>query len=632
MRQRGRLYILLLACWTLGCPSAQAQTHNDEGASLAVTVRGHESSVPIARFTEVLEDPTGALKFDSVRATQSGWKPVQKDALAFGYSKSVWWARVRIVNSTGKTIQAIIDLANPRQDYVHWYVLRDGGRFLEEDSTGDRLPFAQRPISTRTFALPLSLAAHEELELLIRLQSFDGVFEVMPLTVWNRSKFFSATVFEDQLLAIYHGGIAALALYNLLLFFALRERVFGLYVSYLVCFAFWSLTFRGFSFQYLWPQSPALNNDILPIAAAFTFASLGMFALAYLRIRELTPTWLWRLNQVMVAANVLAAALALAGRYAIASSVVLVTSLALSAVVMATAIWLWERGSRPARFYVIAFAVVTAGTVASILQTVSILPTNWFGTWGVEIGSAIQALLLAFGLADSMNELKAQKLAAERQAREAQEALNVQLAQQVNERTEALELANRRLHELAITDELTGAFNRRHFSAFCGAALAHRDRDEPLAFCIFDIDHFKAYNERYDMQAGNAALRAIAKAVRNELRRSGDVLFRLGGEEFGILFTAKSSDAARRFIERIRSAVRLLKISNETHSSGILTASFGVGWWDKDVADRLSPDQMYATADNMLYEAKEAGRDRVTLDAHFATGEHRTFAAQEGTS
>jgi len=140
--------------------------------------------------------------------------------------------------------------------------------------------------------------------------------------------------------------------------------------------------------------------------------------------------------------------------------------------------------------------VVSVGALSYVFQILAVLPTNWFTTWGIQIGSAFELLLLALGLADSMNTLRAQKITAERQAREAQEALNASLAQQVNERTEALELANRRLHDLAITDELTGAFNRRHFSAFCGAALTHRDRNEALAFCIFDIDCFESYNDR----------------------------------------------------------------------------------------------------------------------------------------
>jgi diguanylate cyclase (GGDEF)-like protein len=180
-----------------------------------------------------------------------------------------------------------------------------------------------------------------------------------------------------------------------------------------------------------------------------------------------------------------------------------------------------------------------------------------------------------------------------------------------------LELANRRLHELAITDELTGAFNRKHFSAFCSAALAHRDRDEPLAFCMFDIDLFKSYNERYGMPAGNAVLRAVAHCIRGELRRSGDVLFRLGGEEFGVLFTASTADTSRQFIERLRVAVRSLKIEHLDNPSGVITASFGVGWWDKGVTYRLTSDQMYAVADNMLYEAKESGRDRVAIQPHY---------------
>ncbi len=608
---------LLVACLTVISVNAQPRP---DGPTSVLKVRGSENGVAVTSYAEILEDPEGNLDLDQVRTRQPGWRHGPADALTFGFSNSVWWVRLRIENTAEKRLPLIVDLGNTRQDYIHWYVLRLGGEFKTEGTTGDRLPYSQRAIPVRDFAVPLSLDPHEQAELILRLQSYDGLFEAMPLRISHQDRFLAGAAAENQLLALYHGGLVALALYNLLLFLALRERTFGLYVLHLLCFSAWSLTFRGFSHQYFWPQSPDFNNDILTVVAAFTFATLGMFAIAYLRMRELAPRWVWRLNQTLIVLNVLATVPAFMGYFAAGAAVGQILGVAISASTMATAIWLLKQGSRQAGFFAVAFAVVAVCAIAYVLQIFSILPTNWFTTWGIHVGSTIEALLLALGLADSMNELKAQKIDAERKAREAQEALNAQLAQQVNERTEALELANRRLHDLAITDELTGAFNRRHFSAFCSAALAHRDRDEPLAFCMFDVDHFKAYNERYGMPAGNAALRTIAHCIRGELRRSGDVLFRLGGEEFGVLFTAKNADSAKQFIERLRMAIHNLKIEHQDSPSSIITASFGVGWWDKGVTYRLTSDQMYAVADNMLYEAKENGRDCVCLQPHYEAG------------
>jgi len=608
---------LCLVCWLLATPVGAIET------SPPLEVRGGESGVAISQYVQVLEDPGRQLDFSAVRTRTTGWQPGPRDALVFGYSNSAWWARWSLRNVAQQPQSLIIDLGNPRQDYVEWFVLREGGRQLEHSRGGDRHPFRERAVITRNFVLPLSLATDEHLEIYVRLQSYDGLFEAMPLALYQRTAFLAADDRENLLFGLYHGELLALALYNLLLFVAVRERVFGVYVLYLSSFLLWSFTFRGYSFQYFWPNSPAFNNDILTVGAALCFAFIGLFGVVYLRMRESVPRWLSNLNLGLIVANFLVLIPALMGHYALGAELGHFAGLPMALVVLATAIWLLQRGSRQARFFVAAFTIVGIGASCYILQIVNVLPTNWFTTWGVQIGSAIEMMLLALGLADSMNTLKADKLRAERAAREAQQALNVRLEQQVNERTQALELANRRLHELAITDELTGAFNRRHFNAFCEDALSQHGRRDALAFCMFDLDYFKLFNDRYGHQAGDSALRRVAEVVQSQLRRSHDVLFRLGGEEFGVLFTAASPETAKQFVEGLRQAVVSTAIPHSGNPAGVMTASFGVGWWGAGVVYRMTPDQMYAEADAMLYDAKEAGRNCVALSVIYATGQHK---------
>lgn len=581
-----------------------------------VAIAQLQANVPLVPLAELLEDRNGSLSVANARAAQAWYRPDQA-ALAFGYSRSVFWLRWQLLNTGVAAQELVVDLGNARQDYVDWYVFRGSGTApVQVVKSGDRLPFAQRPLPARSFALPLRLEPGEPIELVVRLASHDGLFEAMPVRLMSADLFLAEEERQSLVVTLYHGGLLALALYNLLLFFATRERAFGLYVGYLLSLLLWNFTFQGYGFKHLWPESMAFNNNLLTVGAAWAFGLFGLFTVEYLKLREFAPRWLLRANQALAWINLAVVVPAAADCYALGAGIGQVAGVAMAAVSLSTGVWLLCRGLRQARFFMIAFSILGIGATAYILQVVGAVPPNALTTWGLQVGSGFEALVLALGLADTMNTLKADKIQAERLARQAQEASNQQLEAQVAERTMALEHANQKLHTLAATDALTGAFNRRHFNDVCATELAHRARIEPLAFCMFDLDHFKRYNDTYGHQAGDTALCAISAAMQAELKRAGEALFRLGGEEFGVLFSTPSDTLAEAFVEHLRQVVFALNIPHAGNPRGRMTASFGVGWWYDPGDGGPTPDAMYAAVDRALYAAKAAGRDCVRLAPH----------------
>ena len=158
----------------------------------------------------------------------------------------------------------------------------------------------------------------------------------------------------------------------------------------------------------------------------------------------------------------------------------------------------------------------------------------------------------------------------------------------------------------SLTDPLTGAGNRRGFETRLTQEwdrLARAAR--PLSLLMLDADRFKAYNDRHGHPAGDAALRRIASAVRGELRRS-DLLARWGGEEFAVLLPAADHEGAAAVAERICRSVEFA-----CRRIGGLTVSIGVATVHPCVGDR--PGGLMALADQALYRAKRAGRNRVAL-------------------
>jgi diguanylate cyclase (GGDEF)-like protein len=162
------------------------------------------------------------------------------------------------------------------------------------------------------------------------------------------------------------------------------------------------------------------------------------------------------------------------------------------------------------------------------------------------------------------------------------------------------------LQALATTDALTGLFNRRHFEIRLREELARWQRYRtPVSLLIFDVDGLKPINDQSGHEAGDAALRMVADALRATCRTT-DVIARLGGDEFAVLAPLTHAAEAIDLAERVRSVVR------EMHSQwGRVTVSVGVADSQQSVA--AHPEALLAAADQALYVAKAAGRDRSSL-------------------
>ncbi|MCZ7488503.1 GGDEF domain-containing protein [Rhizobium rhizogenes] len=162
------------------------------------------------------------------------------------------------------------------------------------------------------------------------------------------------------------------------------------------------------------------------------------------------------------------------------------------------------------------------------------------------------------------------------------------------------------LRTLSETDALTGVFNRRALERAVRAILSGEEQYQSLGVMIVDIDHFKSINDRYGHAMGDLALQKTAGLLRSALRKN-DILARYGGEEFVVVLQDVSHATATATADRLR---RLIEAQMIDEQSGLsLTASFGVVWQEARAIN--SWDELIAIADDRLYEAKRAGRNRV---------------------
>jgi diguanylate cyclase (GGDEF)-like protein len=161
----------------------------------------------------------------------------------------------------------------------------------------------------------------------------------------------------------------------------------------------------------------------------------------------------------------------------------------------------------------------------------------------------------------------------------------------------------RRLAQLTIVDPLTGAHNRRHLDTCLAAAIERRCRTgEPASLLLFDVDQFKTVNDRFGHAAGDRVLREIASLAARRLRQI-DALFRIGGDEFGVLLSNANLSTALRVAEDLRA----LAASAEFVDARRVSISMGVS----ELADRQAAGSWMSLADAALYRAKRLGGNRV---------------------
>ena len=170
------------------------------------------------------------------------------------------------------------------------------------------------------------------------------------------------------------------------------------------------------------------------------------------------------------------------------------------------------------------------------------------------------------------------------------------------------------LERLVALDGLTNIFNRRKFNEVIDMEWHRAIRDEnPLSLILIDVDHFKNYNDHYGHAMGDDCLRRVANALKTGIQRSSDFLARYGGEEFGIILPNTDIAGAGKVAEDIRRAVEALGIPHAcSQVAEYVTVSLGVATM-KPHKDILSPVVIIKEADNMLYKAKEEGRNRMRL-------------------
>ncbi|MFT3859411.1 MAG: 7TM diverse intracellular signaling domain-containing protein [Aquabacterium sp.] len=596
-------WIVLLSCLLGLLPAGLAR-------AAAVRLDAQTQTVPMGPHVTVLEDASGRMQLADVMraaASSSGWTTPHRDAPSFGYSRSAFWLRADLQHVQMRDATWLIGLRYPLLDYVDVYIVHADGR-IDAHASGDRRAFATRDIADRNFYFHTTLASHERAQLYVRIQS-QGSLQA-PLLITTPQAQAGVALTERLLFGVYAGAMLAMLCYNLMLAVSLRDRTYLHYVLYVALFGMTQCAVSGLAFEHLWPQAPHWGNLASVILMGLSGWSLVLFCRDFLDLRSHWPT-ADRLMSCLQWLFLLVVPASLVMPYAWPVKIATFTTLISPLLLLVMTVMLLRRGVQRARYFLAAFGVLMMGVVLMSLHLFGLVQGSLLTEYGLQIGSLLETILLSFALAHRLklaqdeNAHLQRRHAAELEARV--QARTLDLHETMRQLTEA----NERLQELTEQDALTGLKNRMFLSHHLGEIWRHAQRwGEPLAALMIDIDHFKRVNDEHGHLVGDEALRQIALVLQKIVQRPGDEAVRYGGEEFLVLLPNTHLAGAAHVAENIRRQVEALALSADGKAVP-LTVSVGVACVHATAEGQ--PQALINAADQLLYQAKQQGRNRCAL-------------------
>ncbi len=456
--------------------------------------------------------------------------------------------------------------------------------FAQRDSVVSSLPLATslpgfRGMHEAIFILPDGLTAGQPLYL--RVDPDGSGSEGLHIATSTLDVTLARGAEHARMIAITFGGLMAMALAGFLIWFVLTDRLLLLYATLFSLQAFYMAFLSGQAFE--WP----LLSKLLPVSsyswnvtAALSGAAACLFVRDIADLKRFLPRahvafgWLAGTFVVLAFAN-LAQLVGLGHIVAAIGNLVFLFAAVFTLVV---AFMAWRRSSRAAGWFLIAWGLLEAFTIATSIRLLVTDPegAEWLLYYGLPLSMVAAAVLVALGVADRLREQRRALSEAERRAQ---------------------------------TDPLTGVLNRRSLVERLDAACVRAQaRGLPIALLFIDLDHFKHINDSYGHLAGDACLQAIIGPIQAELRQS-DVIGRYGGEEFVVILSSADASAAEPIAERIRNRVAEVRV--EGFGEPIrLTCSIGIATSDKL---NVWGEHLIAHADTAVYAAKRHGRNRVQV-------------------
>lgn len=527
----------------------------------------------IGKSMMMYEDSGAKMTFSQIRTMPSAaFTPLKSDVASHAFNRSAFWYRFSAENRENTPLSRLIVFEPPWLDSVNVTVVSPRG-VKQHYYGGNKYPYAQRAID-HTFINFRHLFEPGVSTVYVQVKTPDPF--IVAVSILDERIFLAEQLDKSKYIGFIYGIIIAMLLYNLFLYFGIKERYYAYYVLYLSAFLMMNASYNGYTFKYLFYQLP-YAQDWATSSFIYLYSITGLlFARSFLNLKMLHPG-IDRFTIYVILFYIGTALLfALMGDYRLHVRFSIALSVLFGLYLFSIAFYSWRKGNRSARFFLLGTTSGLIGAVITALTVMAIVPYSYAGYKAVDFGMVLDAILLSMALADRIQSTHEEKLLAELAAK---------------------------------TDSLTGMLNRRAYEEISSREFEWVSRyDKEMSLMMFDIDYFKKVNDTYGHDVGDRVLQRVADIL-NHFSRKSDYIFRRGGDEFLLLFPKTNKDEAAHLAERIREEVEKieLKINDNTIS---ITVSIG---FTNYLRDDENVQRIEKRADEALYKAKEAGRNNVVF-------------------
>lgn len=441
-----------------------------------------------------LQDKTNTLTIQDILNSKD-FVQVNQKVPNLGVTSSSQWFKITIKNTTDVS-KLLLKVDFPIIDEIEFYSFEEGNARIEK--MGEYKNFSERKYNDPNYIYDITINKNETQTYYLKIKSGEQI--MLPIVIGTPQEIFESISTKDAIFGIYFGIIIVMFLYNMFLYFTVKDKSYLFYIIYIMCVGLTQTFLHGYTFKYLWPNNSWLAIHTMYLLPSFVGIAIAEFAKVFLQVKEHSKI-LYKGFYIINFIYIICIILAITGNYNISQQLIHINAMLVSLYTLFVGFNIARKGSRPAIFFSIAWFTFLIGVCLFILKDLGVLPYNNFTVYAMPAGSAIEVILLSLALADRINILKkekdesqAQALNALRQNESIIKNQNIVLERKVEERTKELKITNNELStalsELKQTQSQLVNSEKMASLGQLTAGIAH-EINNPINFVVSNIKPLK---------------------------------------------------------------------------------------------------------------------------------------------